>query len=48
MALKSTLEVAGLQRLDYTGNVDSDYDNSLYDRRTVTGYVNFLVEGPIT
>ena len=34
--------------LDYTGNVDLDYANSLEDRCSVTGYVNFLAEGPVT
>ena len=29
-------------------NVDADYANSLDDRRSVTGYVNFMAEGPIT
>ena len=29
-------------------NVDADYANSIDDRRSITGYVNFLVEGPIT
>jgi hypothetical protein len=29
-------------------SVDADYANSLDDRRSVTGYVNFMAEGPIT
>ena len=29
-------------------NVDADYANSVDDRRSITGYVNFLAEGPIT
>ena len=29
-------------------NVDVDYANSQDDRRSVTGYVNFKAEGPIT
>jgi hypothetical protein len=29
-------------------NVDADYANSLDDRRSVTGFVNFMAEGPIT
>ena len=48
MATKSPLEVAGLQLMDFTGNVESDYANSWDNRRSVTGYVNFLAEGPIT
>ena len=48
MASESPLEVTGLQPLDYTGNVVSDYANSLDDMRSVTGYVNFLTEGSVT
>ena len=48
MASKSPLEVAGLQPLDYISNANSNYANSLDDRRSVTGYVNFLAEGPVT
>jgi hypothetical protein len=29
-------------------NVDADYANSMDDRRSVTGFVNFMAEGPIT
>ena len=29
-------------------NVDADYANSLDDRRSVTGFVNFMAEGPVT
>ena len=48
LSSQSAREAAGLQQLDYTGNVDSDYANSLDDRRSVTGYVNFLASGPVT
>ena len=34
--------------MNYTGHVDSDYANSLEDMRSVTEYVNFLAEGPVT
>ena len=39
---------AGLHPLDYTGNVDFNYANSVDDRRSVTGYFNFLAKGPVT
>ena len=48
LSSQSAKEAAGLQPLDYTGNVDSDYANSVDDRRSVTGYVNFLASGPVT
>ena len=48
MSSQSAQEVAGLQPLDYSGTVDSDYENSLEDRLSVTGYVNVLSNGPAT
>ena len=48
MSSQSAKEAAGLLSVDYSGNVDSDYANSVDDRRSVTGYVNFLASGPVT
>ena len=48
MSSQSAREAAGLQPLDYSGNVDSDYENSLDDKRSVTGYVNVLAKGSVT
>ena len=48
MSSQSARQVAGLKQLDYSGNVDSDYANYLDDRRSVTGYLNFLVSESVT
>ena len=48
MISQSAREAAGHQPLDYSGNVDSNYANSIDDRQSVTGYVNFLANGPVT
>ena len=45
---QSATEAAGLQPLYFTSNADSDYANSMDNRRIVTGYVNFLASGPGT
>ena len=41
-------KAAGLQPLDYSGNVYSDYANTLDNRRSVTGYTNFPASRPVT
>ena len=41
----SAKEAAGVETVGY---VDSDYANSLDDRRSITGYVNMLAEAPVT
>ena len=41
----SAKEAAGIV---IDGNVDADYANSIDDRRSVSGYVNFMAEGPIS
>ena len=48
LSSQSMREAAGLQQLDFTRNVDSDYANLLDDRRSVTVYVNILASGPVT
>ena len=48
MSSQSARVSAGLQPLDYSGNVDSNYANSLDDRRSVPGYGNVLSNGPAT
>ena len=48
MSSQSVRKATGLLAVDYTGNVDSDYANSVDNRRSVTGYVNFLASGPVT
>ena len=41
----SAKEAAGVTM---DANVDADYANSLHDRRSLTVFVNFMAEGPIT
>ena len=48
MSSQSAREAAGLLSVDYSGNVDSDYANSVDDRRSVTCYVNVLASRPVT
>ena len=48
MSSQSAQEAAGLQPLDYSRNVESDYANYLDDSQSVTVYVNFLASGPVT
>ena len=48
MSSQTAREAAGLLAMDYSGNVDLDYANSVDDRTSVTGYVNFLASEPVT
>ena len=48
LSSQSSKEAAGLQPLDYTGNVNYDFVNSVDGSRSVTGYVTFLASGPVT
>jgi hypothetical protein len=38
----------GIAALNLSGNVDADFANDLDDRRSITGYVFYLANAPIT
>ena len=48
MSSESSKETAVIQSLDFCGDVDSNYANSLHDKQLVTGYVNLLASGSVT